>query len=127
MNPFVLVHGSNGGGWVWKTLVPLLRAAGHEVYTPTLTGLSDRSHLLHCGVDLSTHITDVANHCTANPATTPDVFGPFAAKARDRGWEVHEIAAGHLAMLTAPRELAALLLEIGAPGDSEGFRALQGQ
>jgi pimeloyl-ACP methyl ester carboxylesterase len=40
---------------------PLLRIAGHEVYTPTLTGLSDRSHLLDCGVNLTTHITDIAN------------------------------------------------------------------
>jgi len=61
MSIFVLVHGSYCGGWVWKKLAPLLRAGGHEVYTPTLTGLSDRSHLLHCGVDLSTHITDVTN------------------------------------------------------------------
>src|SRR5512140_1364290 len=61
MSTFVLVHGSNGGGWVWQKLAPLLRAAGHEVYAPTLTGLSDRSHLLGCGVDLTTHVTDVVN------------------------------------------------------------------
>lgn len=60
MATFVLVHGSFGGGWVWQKVTPLLRAAGHEVYTPRLTGLSDRSHLLDCGVDLTTHITDVA-------------------------------------------------------------------
>ncbi len=233
MSTFVLVHGSNCGGWVWKKLVPLLRAGGHEVYAPTLTGLSDRSHFLHCGVDLSTHITDVTNliiyedlaevilvgnsyggmvitgvaatvperlqilvyldayvpedgqcevdlwpperkaaaeeaeanglaqpppltlfgvsdlelltwveerlsphpvttylepvppgnvesealprvfiHCTGNPSTTPDVFGPFAVKAREKGWDVHEIATGHVAMLTAPRELSELLLAI---------------
>lgn len=58
---FVLVHGSHDGGWIWQKLAPLLRAAGHTVYTPTLTGLSDRSHLLACGVNLTTHITDVAN------------------------------------------------------------------
>ncbi len=235
MTTFVLVHGSNGGGWVWQKLAPLLRAAGHVVYTPTLTGLAARSHLLGCGVDLTTHITDVAQllfyedlsqvvlvgnsyagmvitgvaarvperlkllvyldaylpeagqreadlwppdrramaeaaeapakglaqapppaifgvtdpalvawitarltpqpvatytepapsgnaasaalprvfiHCTANPPATPNVFGPFAAKARAWGWEVRELAAGHLAMLTAPRELAALLLAL---------------
>ncbi len=61
MATFVLVHGSNGGGWVWKKLTPLLRAQGHEVYAPTLTGMSDRSHLLQCGVNLTTHITDVAS------------------------------------------------------------------
>ena len=237
MNPFVLVHGSNGGGWVWKWVAPLLREAGHEAYAPTLSGLSDRAHLLKCGIDLGTHISDVANllvyedlsdvilvgnsyagmvisgvaahvperlrllvyldayvpdagqsavdlwpeerraaaqeadptgeglaqppplslfgvsepglvdwvdarltphpigtytqpvppgdaasaalertfvYCTGNPSTTPDVFGPSAEKARSLGWEVREMAAGHVAMLTAPEELSALLLEIAS-------------
>lgn len=52
--------------------------------------------------------------CTGNPPSTPDVFGPSAEKARAMGWTVHELAAGHAAMLTAPEELAALLLEIAA-------------
>src|SRR3712207_6914149 len=38
---------------------PLLRAAGHEVYTPTLTGLGERAHLAHPGIDLDTHIADI--------------------------------------------------------------------
>jgi len=237
VNPFVLVHGSSGGSWVWKRVAPLLREAGHEVHAPTLSGLSDRGHLLSCGIDLATHISDVAKllvyedlanvilvgnsyagmvisgvaaeaperlqrlvyldayvpdagqsavdlwpearraaaeeadpageglaqppplslfgvtdpelvdwvnarmtphpvgtytqpvphgdarsaalertfiYCTGNPASTPDVFGPSAEKARTMGWKVHEMAAGHLAMLTAPEELAGLLLEIAA-------------
>jgi pimeloyl-ACP methyl ester carboxylesterase len=237
MATFVLVHGSGCGGWVWKRLAPLLRAAGNQVYAPTLTGLADRAHLLHCGVDLTTHITDVANllvyedlsevvlignsyarmvitgvaakvperlkllvyldayvpdagqseaellpaevraarqaeaaahagvlqppppeifgvsdpaladwirarftphpwasyaepvpfgtttsadlprafiHCTGNPVSTPRLFDASAQKARAAGWRVHELAAGHLAMLTAPRELAELLLVVGA-------------
>ena len=61
MAKFVLVHGTGCGGWVWKKLAPLLSLAGHEVYTPTLTGVGDRSHLLDCGVDLTTHITDIAS------------------------------------------------------------------
>lgn len=212
-----------------------MRAGGCEVYTPALTGLSDRSHLLDCGVDLNTHITDVASllfyedlsevvlvghsyggmvitgvaaqvperlrrlvyldayvpadgqsesdlwpaemraaiqadkaasrglrqppppailgisdpaladwvkarwtpqplttytqpvprgnaksaalprvyiHCTGGPTTTSPVFAPFAAKARANGWEVHELAAGHMAMLTAPRDVAELLLQV---------------
>jgi len=60
MSTFVLVHGTAHGGWCWQKLAPLLRAEEHEVYTPTLTGLADRSHLLECGVDLSTHLTDIA-------------------------------------------------------------------
>jgi pimeloyl-ACP methyl ester carboxylesterase len=61
MATFVLVQGACGGGWSWKKLAPLLRAAGHEVYTPTLTGLGERVHLGHPDIDLATHITDIAN------------------------------------------------------------------
>ncbi|MCA1554595.1 MAG: alpha/beta fold hydrolase [Chloroflexi bacterium] len=233
MATFVLIHGSWGGAWIWQKVTPLLRAAGHEVYTSGLTGLSDRSHLLNCGVDLTTHITDVASllfhedlsdvvlvgnshagmvitgvaahvperlrqlvyldayvpddgqsevdlwpnemraaieadeaagrglrppaspewlgitdpdmanwvkarmtpqplatytqpvprgnaqsaalprvylHCTAGPTTA--LFAPFAAKARAAGWRVYEFATGHVAMLTAPSELAAFLLDV---------------
>jgi pimeloyl-ACP methyl ester carboxylesterase len=59
MATFVLVHGSMHGGWCWKRVAPLLRAAGHDVYTPTLTGLGERVHLAHPGIDLDTHIQDV--------------------------------------------------------------------
>lgn len=238
MATFVLVHGTGHGGWCWQKVAPLLRAGGSEVYTPTLTGLADRSHLLDCGVDLTTHITDVATllfyedisdvvlvghsyagmvitgvaakvperlkllvyldayvpddgqsevdlwpaemraaiqadeaasrglrqppspaflgitdpemadwvkarmtphplatytqpapvgsaksaalprvyiRCTAGPTTS--LFAPFVAKARAGSWEVHEIATGHDAMLTAPRDVAELLLELaGARG-----------
>ncbi len=233
MATFVLVHGTGCGGWVWQKLSPLLRAGGHEVYTPTLTGVGDRSHLLGCGVDLNTHILDITNllffddlsevilvghsyggmvitgiaakaperlkgvvyfdaylpdegqsesdlwpaamraeiledvaagrgvrkppslaflgitdpelgewvmarmtphplatynqpapsgnarsselprvfiHCTAGP-TTP-LFATFATKARAGGWMVHELSSGHMGMLTAPEELAKILLQI---------------
>lgn len=59
MATFVLVHGAWHGGWAWNRVAPLLRSAGHEVHAPTLTGVSDRAHLLHPGVGLSTHVTDV--------------------------------------------------------------------
>lgn len=55
----VLIHGAWHGGWGWKRLVPLLRRAGHEVFTPTLTGLGERAHLAGPQVDLQTHIRDV--------------------------------------------------------------------
>lgn len=56
---YVLVSGAWHGGWCWGRVAPLLRAAGHEVYTPTLTGVSDRAHLLGPHVGLSTHVEDV--------------------------------------------------------------------
>lgn len=238
MITFVLVHGTGHGGWCWQKVARHLRAGGCEVYTPTLTGLADRSHLLDCGVDLTTHITDVASllfyedisdvvlvghsyagmvitgvaakvperlrllvyldayvpddgqsesdlwpaemrasiqtdeaagsglrqppslaflgitdpemadwvkaRMTPHPLATynqpvpvssarsaalsrvyirctvgthTSVFEPFATKARASGWEVREIATGHDAQLTAPRELADILLELAdAPG-----------
>lgn len=59
MATFVIVHGAWGGAWSWKKIRTLLRAAGHEVYTPTLTGLGERAHLANPEIDLETHIQDV--------------------------------------------------------------------
>lgn len=58
---FVLVHGASGGGWIWRDVVAILRARGHQVWTPTLTGLGERSHLAGSGVNLTTHVQDVLN------------------------------------------------------------------
>ncbi len=60
MAAFVLVHGAWHGGWCWARVAPLLRAKGHQVFCPTLTGLGERAHLLGRQVDMSTHIEDVA-------------------------------------------------------------------
>ena len=61
MATFVLVQGAWLGGWYWKRVRRQLQAAGHEVFTPTLTGLADRSHLLARDINLDTHILDVEN------------------------------------------------------------------
>lgn len=58
---FVLVHGAWHGGWCWRRVADLLEKSGHKVYTPTLTGLGERVHLLSKDVDLNTHITDIVN------------------------------------------------------------------
>lgn len=234
MSTFVLLHGAWHGGWAWQRVVPLLREAGHEVYAPTLTGVSDRAHLLTPSVGLSTHIQDVValveaydlhdvvlvGHSYAGqvvtgvadrvpgrvskrvyldafvgddgdaaidllpetvaghyrdsvagpgfgwlipvrsliklgvseeadlewlgPRLTPHpwlsyteplrlagdfgavpaafvectdwmrVFQPHAARVAERGWPVHHVATGHEAMVTAPKELAEVLLEVQA-------------
>ena len=59
MATYVLVHGGGHGGWCYQRVARILRAAGHEVYTPTLTGLGERAHLLDHRVDLNRHIEDV--------------------------------------------------------------------
>jgi len=61
MTTFVLVHGAYHGGWCWKHTAPLLQSAGHDVFTPTLTGLGERSHLASAAVNLDTHIRDIVN------------------------------------------------------------------
>ena len=61
MSTYVLVHGAWHGSWCWKRVRSALQAMGHEVFTPTLTGVAERSHLLSPHVDLDTHINDVAN------------------------------------------------------------------
>ena len=44
-----LVHGAWQGGWTWQRVTPYLRAAGHEVLVPTLTGVGDRAPALPTG------------------------------------------------------------------------------
>jgi pimeloyl-ACP methyl ester carboxylesterase len=61
MTTFVLVHGAWGGSYGFRTVRGPLRAAGHEVFTPSLTGIGERSHLTSPQVNLTTHITDVVN------------------------------------------------------------------
>jgi pimeloyl-ACP methyl ester carboxylesterase len=58
---FVLVHGASQGGWCWRRVSDRLERRGHKVFTPTLTGLGERSHLMSRSVDLDMHITDVVN------------------------------------------------------------------
>ena len=58
---FVLVHGAWHGGWCYGRVAVILRSEGHRVYTPTLTGLADRSHLLSADIGLQTHIDDIVN------------------------------------------------------------------
>ena len=58
---FVLVHGTWGGGWQWRAVAERLRARGHRVFTPTLTGLGERAHLVRRDTGLDTHIADIVN------------------------------------------------------------------
>lgn len=66
MKTFILIHGMWHGGWCWERLTPLLRAAGHVVYVPTLAGLAERAHLRNDNIDLNTHIQEIINLCEAN-------------------------------------------------------------
>jgi pimeloyl-ACP methyl ester carboxylesterase len=56
---FVLVHGAWHGGWCWRRVADVLRARGHRVFAPTLTGLGDRAHLFSKDISLQTHVADI--------------------------------------------------------------------
>lgn len=58
---FVLIHGAWHGGWCWRRVADRLEQHGHKVFTPTLTGVGERSHLLSHDINLGTHITDIVN------------------------------------------------------------------
>ena len=58
---FVLVHGAWHGGWCWRRVADRLEKRGHKAFAPTLTGLGERSHLVHGAIGLATHVTDVVN------------------------------------------------------------------
>ncbi len=58
---FVLVHGGWHGGWCWRRVSDRLEKSGHKVFTPTMTGLGERSHLLDPKINLATHVSDIVN------------------------------------------------------------------
>jgi hypothetical protein len=77
MTTYVLVHGGHHGGWCYQKVARLLRKAGHEVYSPTLTGLGERRQLLSPAVDLEMHIAErrlAYGHSARGPLTDGTVF-----------------------------------------------------
>ena len=59
MATFLIAHGAWSGGWAWKKIRRRLGARGHQVFTPTYTGLGERAHLARREFGLDTHIQDV--------------------------------------------------------------------
>lgn len=75
MSTYVLVPGACHGGWCFDDLSAALRAEGHQVLAPTLTGVAERVHLAHAGVNLETHITDVIAELRAREVTDAILVG----------------------------------------------------
>ena len=61
MSVFVLVHGGWHGGWCWDDVAVRLRAEGHRVEAPTLTGLAERAHLIDAVTSPDVHVADIAS------------------------------------------------------------------
>jgi pimeloyl-ACP methyl ester carboxylesterase len=75
MATFILVPGACHGGWCYETVTDRLRELGHQVYPVTLTGLSERRHLLTSTVNLDTHIQDVTGLIEAERITDAVLVG----------------------------------------------------
>ena len=61
MATFVLIHGAYQGGWIWQRITSRLRAAGHDVYAPSLDGCGERKDTLRPGITTETHGQEIAD------------------------------------------------------------------
>ena len=110
---FVLVHGGWHGGWCWRRVADSLRRQGHTVFTPTLTGLGERSHLMSRDINLDTHITDVVNVFKWEDLERGEVSLPaptaatFDVNEKDRSWVDSKITPQPLGVLLQPGTEAA--------------------
>jgi pimeloyl-ACP methyl ester carboxylesterase len=116
MATFVLVHGAWGGAHGWRKVRPLLQGEGHQVFTPSLTGIGERSHLTGPHVNLSMHIDDVVNTILYEDLTDLVLLG-FSY-----GGMVVTGALEHVA--DRVREL--VYLDAFVPGDGESINNLRG-
>lgn len=117
MATYVLVHGAWGGAHGWRLVRPLLREAGHDVFTPSLTGIGERSHLTSPLVDLTTHTLDVANTILYEDLTEIVLLG-FSY-----GGMVVTSALQHV----ADRVRHLVYLDAFVPADGESLTSLNGQ
>ncbi|MEU6549460.1 alpha/beta hydrolase [Streptomyces sp. NPDC046915] len=58
MTNFVLVAGAWLGAWAWDEVAAELRAAGHEVHAPTLSGLAEKQGI---PAGQQTHVQDIVD------------------------------------------------------------------
>jgi len=56
---FVLIHGAWHGGWCWVRVAEPLRKSGHRVFTPTQSGLGERSHLLSRQITIEVFVAEI--------------------------------------------------------------------
>lgn len=123
---FVLVHGAMHGGWCWSDVAARLRADGHDVHTPTLTGQGDRRHQLTPDVELATHVDDIGDLLWFEDLTDVHLVlhsyagilaGPVAEAAADRLASITYLGA----FLAEPGEC---LLDVEPPATADRYRSL---
>lgn len=116
MATFVLVHGAWGGAHGFRHVRRLLGAHGHEVSSPSLTGIGERVHLVSPQVDLTTHVTDVVHHVQYEDLAAVVLVG-FSY-----GGMVVTGALEHI----AGRVRSLVYLDAFVPGDGESVHGLLG-
>ena len=75
VSTFVLLHGMCHGAWCWDRVAPMLRQAGHRVFTPTQVGVGERVQELHEGITLEDFVNDVVDVLQANALTDTVLVG----------------------------------------------------
>ena len=117
MTTFVIAHGAWTGAWGWDRVADLLRAAGHRVHVPTLSGLGERSHLATMPITLTTHIDDIINemvwHELTDVVLVAHSYGGFVATG------VVERAAERVASI--------VYLDAFIPEDGQSFADIMGE
>jgi hypothetical protein len=98
----VLVHGSLHGGWCWRRVTPLPRAAGREVSAPARTGLGERVPLARPAIGLDTHIRDVRGLCRLASSSAALAGQASFVSARRSGRMGSPAGTGELLYPTAP-------------------------
>lgn len=59
MTTFLQVHGAFRGACSWDRVAALLRARGHVVVVPTLTGMGEKAHLLSPRQNVDAYAEDI--------------------------------------------------------------------
>lgn len=117
MTTFVMVHGAWSGAYGWDRVADILRAKGHRVHVPTLSGLGERSHLATMPITLTTHIDDIVNemiwHDLTDVVLVAHSYGGFV------GTGVAERAAERIASM--------VYLDAFIPEDGQCFEDFMGE
>jgi len=115
MANIVLVHGAWHGGWCYRHTAAALRKMGHEVFTPTQTGVGERAHQANENITLETHIRDVVG------CIETEEISDIVLVGRSYGGMVITRVADRM----ADRIKALVYLDAFVPGDGESLMALQ--
>lgn len=116
MADYVIVHGAWAGAWAWARVAQRLRAAGHRVHVPPLSGVGERAHLGTLDIRLQTHIDDVCNEIACNE------LEDVVLVAHSYGGIV-----GTGVIETLPERIAAVVfIEAFVPEDGQGFADMVG-